>query len=268
MTRLEFSSEPSAIESGRTATWHLRIVDATSGEPVPELTMSHEKLMHLIVVSKDLAWFNHLHPEYRGNGEFTIEAVLPRAGEYKLYADYTPKGGSQEVAQHELATTGSRPAGAPASLTVDRAGEGGWMVRTTVSRPEGEPEAKGGTEFQVAMMPMPTKIVAGEDVMLHFQVRDAKGTPLTRLEPYLGALGHAVILSSDTKSYLHAHPMDGEMEGMDHGTGGGHDHGAASGGGSDVIFHTNFPTPGVYKVWGQFQYGGRIITAPFVVQVS
>jgi hypothetical protein len=268
-TRLEFASAPATIAPGTPVTWTLRIVDAKSGAPVPDFSLSHEKLMHLIVVSTDLTWFNHIHPEYKGNGEFTVEAVLPRTGDYKLYADYTPKGGSQEVAQHELVAVGAAAGTGAAALVADTVGKGGWMVRSTVSRPEGEPEATGGGEYQVAMMPMPSKIVAGKDVMLHFQVRDADGTPLTDLEPYLGALGHAVLLSGDTKTYLHTHPMDGEMEGMDHGSG-AHDHGTAakSDGGSDVIFHTNFPTPGLYKVWGQFQHKGRIITAAFVLQVA
>jgi hypothetical protein len=34
-----------------------------------------------------------------------------------------------------------------------------------------------------------------------------------------------------------------------------------------VMFHTQFPSAGVYKVWGQFQVDGKVITAPFVVQV-
>ena len=272
-TRLEFASEPAAIEAGKPATWRLRVLDAKSGQPVPEFSLSHEKLMHLIVVSSDLSWFNHIHPEYAGNGEFVVTATLPRAGSYKLYADYTPKGGSQEVAQHKLAT-----AGAASSATMQESpnepGTGGWMIRETVSRPEGEPEAAGGATYQVAMMPMPSKLVAGKDAMLHFQVRDAAGKPLTDLEPYLGALGHAVLLSSDTKTYLHTHPME---EGADHSEHGAMGHGgdsngaqpATTGGGeSDVIFHTNFPTPGLYKVWGQFQHKGRIITAAYVLRVS
>ncbi len=123
---------------------------------------------------------------------------------------------------------------------------------------------------------MPGKIRAGKDVMLHFQVRDAAGKPVTGLEPYLGAMGHAVLLSSDTKSYLHTHPMDshGDAHGsMDHGA---HDAtaGAAgstqvsAGSGSDVMFHTNFPHPGLYKAWGQFQHKGKIITAAFVLNID
>jgi hypothetical protein len=269
-TRLEFSAAPSAIPAGTPATWTLKIVDSESGEPVQEFENVHEKLLHLIVVSTDLTWFNHLHPEYQGNGIFTIDATLPRAGSYKLYADYTPKGKTQEVAQHEFATDGAQPTPTQILPVHDTAGAGGWIVREVSARPEGEPEAEGGATYQVALMPMPMKLTPNTDVMLHFQVRDANGKPVNDLEPYLGALGHAVLLSSDTKVYLHTHPMEGGMEEMDHGK---MDHGAMghshpTTGGPDVIFHTNFPSAGFYKVWGQFQHRGKIITAPFVLKVE
>jgi hypothetical protein len=152
------------------------------------------------------------------------------------------------------------------------------MTRTVASHPEGDPAAAPGPTYEVAMMPMPMRLVAGHDAMLHFQVRDGSGKPLTDLQPYLGAMGHAVILSSDTRIYLHAHPMEGGTESMNH-EGMKHDmpgmesstgksDAPPASGGPDVIFHTNFPTPGLYKVWGQFQHRGKIITAPFVVSVA
>lgn len=286
-TRLLFSSTPAVIPPGEPVTWTLRILDAASGQPVPAFSPSHEKLMHLIVVANDLSWFNHLHPEYKGKGEFAVTTTLPRAGSYKLYADYTPKGGSQEIAQHAFRTGNAPQSPMSFQQVADVAGSAGWLVKETASRPEGEPEAVGGPTYRVAMMPMPARMTAGSDVMLHFQVRDANGRPLASLEPYLGAMGHAVLLSSDTKTYLHTHPMEEGMAGMEHGpedqgAHGGHDHGghghkgldheanegSGASGGSDVIFHTNFPTPGLYKVWGQFQHDGRIITAAFVLQVD
>lgn len=279
-TKLEFLSAPTVIKAGEPATWTLKIVDAQTGAPVADFDRVHEKLMHLLLISSDLSWFNHLHPEYKGEGVFTISAVLPKAGSYKLYADYTPKGKTQEVAQYELATDGATPAPSTTQLVTDTVGEGGWMLRPTASAPEGEPDKQGNTRYTVALMPMPMKLVSGKDMMLHFQVRDAAGKPVDDLQPYLGAMGHLVVLSGDTKTFLHAHPMEGGMEGMDHGSmdhGGAahsdsgsapHEHAAPTKGGPDVIFHTNFPTPGLYKVWGQFQHKGQIITAPFTIEVS
>ena len=269
------------------------------------------KKMHLIVVKNDLSWFNHIHPQFKGDGKFVVTTALPTAGTYKIYADYTVKGVGQEIPQFEFATTGQTVKPAGVTLVPDKP-QGMWLVGKFNSHPEGEPEITDGKPYQVALMPMPTPIVAGQDVMLHFQIRDDKGVPVKDLQSYLGAMGHCVILSNDTNLYLHSHPLgaDGKMAGMDMGGMKGMDHSmggvkmdgdkmgdmkmgdgkmggmkmdapksadAKTGavkldkpmsGGADVMFHTNFPKAGLYKVWGQFQHKDRIITAAFVVDVA
>ena len=268
---LEFRSEPAVIEPGKPATWHIRTINATTGKPIEELAINHEKLMHLLVISTDLAWFNHIHPEHVGDGKFTVRTTLPSAGVYRIYADITPKGGTQLFAQTQVVAGTDGNVATSVLPVVDTAGAGGWIVRRVASHPEGEPGAIGGDEYEVAMMPMPTKLEAGVESMLHFQIRDARGRALTDLEPYLGAMGHAVVLSTDMKTMLHTHPMDA---GEHAGDSAKHAHGSAktgrstSSGSADVIFHTTFPAAGLYKVWGQFQHKGRIITAPFVLRVS
>ncbi|MBW3634989.1 MAG: hypothetical protein KY445_00815 [Armatimonadetes bacterium] len=269
-TKLLFAASPGEIPVGKPATWTLQINDAKTGAPVKDFSVVHDKLMHLIVVSRDLSWFNHIHPEYKGNGTFKVTTTLPRAGAYKLYADYTPKGKTQEVAPHEFSTAGTAPGATNVSLTPDKM-NGPWMTKKVVAHPEGEPEAKGGPTYEVALMPMPFPMKAGADSMLHFQVRDAKGVPVKDLQPYLGAMGHAVILSSDTKQYLHSHPMEGGMDGKPHDMSkmGEMKHAAPpKSGGPDVMFHTKMPAAGNYKAWGQFMHKGKIITAAFVVNAG
>ena len=270
-TKLAFSSAPRTLPVGKAATWTIKITDSKSGEAVKDFAVVHDKLMHLIVVSKDLSWFNHIHPTHKGNGVFTVSAKLPHGGAYKLYADYTPQGGGNEVAQHELSLDGISPIGA--KLVPDKM-QGAWMKKKVTAHVEGEPNAKGGATYEVALMPMPTPLLAGQDTMLHFQVRDAKSQPIKDLQPYLGAMGHCVILSQDTTKYLHSHPMEGGMNaagGMDHDMSKMGEMKSATppkSGGPDVMFHTNFPTAGLYKTWGQFMHKGKIITAAFVVNVG
>ena len=270
-TKLEFVSAPAELPVGQKATWTLKIADAKTGQPVPSFDVVHDKKMHLIVVKNDLSWFNHVHPQLKGDGTFVVSTALPSQGTYKLYADYTPTGGKQEVSQHLFATGGAEPAPSNAQLTPDKM-QGPWMKKRVTAHPESEPEAKAGAVYEVAMMPMPMPLKAGVDTMLHFQVRDAKGQPVKDLQPYLGALGHAVILSQDTDKYLHSHPMAGGMEGHDMSKMGDMSsmkHEAPpKKGGPDVMFHTNFPKAGLYRAWGQFMHRGQIITAPFTVNVG
>ncbi len=70
------------------------------------------------------------------------------------------------------------------------------------------------------------------------------------LQPYLGAMGHLVIVKDDVKTYLHAHPEE-----------------HAGAGAGVVSFMTTFPSPGTYKAWAQFQRGGKPIIADFVLRV-
>ena len=271
-TNLAFSSEPKAIPVGKPATWTLKVTDAKSGAPVKDFEVEMTKKMHLIVVKNDLSWFNHIHPTLKENGTFVVTATLPTSGTYKLYADYTLKGSGQEVPQHEFATGGAASAPSSIELAPDKM-QGPWLTKKFNAHPEGEPDAKGGAVYQVALMPMPMPLIAGGDTMLHFQIRDEKNRPVKDLQPYLGAMGHCVILSQDTSKYLHSHPM---AEGAEHDMSkmGAMDMSKMSheappkSGGPNVMFHTNFPSGGLYKVWGQFQHKGKIITAAFVVNVG
>ncbi len=87
--------------------------------------------------------------------------------------------------------------------------------------------------------------------LLRFVVIDAdSGLPATDLEPYLGATGHLLIVSSDLSTAVHGHPEGVRTTGP------------------AVTFGPVFPAPGVYKMWVQFQRRGQVITAPFVVRVS
>lgn len=297
-TNLEVSMQPTTLAPNKMATWTLRVLDKKSGQPVKDFQVEMTKLMHLIVVKSDLSWFNHIHPTYKGNGVFTISAMVPRDGSYKLYADYTPKNGTQEVPQHAF-NVGAVSSVSP-SFVADKPDAKGWMTRTVVSHPEEQPDGIAGATYQVALMPMPVKLVSGQDVMLHFQVRDAKGRPVKDLQPYLGTMGHMVVLSGDTNIYLHVHPMGSDMKGMDMSgmdmkgikmsfSGSQpklqlavmssattaksqfqlvHEESKPAKSGSDVIFHTNFPKAGIYKAWGQFRHRDKIITAPFVLNVG
>ena len=269
LTRLEVKTRPTAITACAPVLWTLRVVRTADGRPETRFAVAHEKLMHLVIVSADLHWFNHVHPDYHGKGVFTVTATLPEAGTYRLFADYTKTGGGQVVLQQDVGTGGQPPSPTMIVPVLDVADAQGWMHQRVRAIPESHPEVTTGPEYRVSMMSMPAHLRAGEAAMLHFRVEDAGGEPLRDLQPYLGAMGHAVILSSDSRTYLHAHPMEGAM----------HRQGkkgnmpamrdvAASSSGPDVTFHTEFPRPGVYKAWGQFQHRGKIVIAPFIFNVD
>jgi len=260
-TKLEFKTQPKQLKAGQPAIWLPKIFNTKTKMSVRSYETVRDHMMHLIVVSKDLSWFNHLFPEYKDHGLFVTRTVLPRAGTYKLFADYTPREGTREVTGHEFSVTGSIAAAPPSPLIADKVGKGNWIVREASSRREDEPTdqsqiaPRDAPPYQVALMATPSKLTAKQPVKLHFQIRDIDGKPLADLEPYLGAMGYAVIISSDGSTYVPAEPMKNGVADMKT-----HE--------PVVVFPTNFPRAGIYKVWGQFKHRGRIITAPFVLRVE
>ncbi|MGI9107181.1 MAG: cupredoxin domain-containing protein [Pyrinomonadaceae bacterium] len=259
----EFRTEPADVKSGEAAALLFTVKDA-QGKPVRDLQVVHEKPMHLLLVSNDLSEFHHLHPEPRADGAYRVEHTFAHGGAYKLFADFTPPGAAQVVERQNLMVAGNS--------------------RSAVELVADKQTTKTVENLQVTMQP-DKPLRAGEEVMLDFAVADERTKqPVTDLQPYLGALAHFVIISADGADFLHAHPMEKTETISGSHEGGGGDHNTtphAHGEGvaandkhtpkattSEVSAHTSFPRPGLYKVWAQFQRGGRVSTVPFVVRVA
>ena len=88
-----------------------------------------------------------------------------------------------------------------------------------------------------------------QETTVRFHLVDAAGQAVDDLQPYLGAMGHLVIISADGREYVHAHPLS-EAKTAPEGA---------------VEFAAHFPKPGIYKAWGQFQRDGSVFTVPFVM---
>jgi len=235
--RIDLTMKPASAKPGEKVIVELSPKRTKDNSVVKELDVVHEKLMHLILVSQELDWFAHEHPVQQPDGVFKLDTTFPRAGNFILFADVTPKGERNQVFPLALQVEGKKPKAA--SLKVS---------------PKG-PKKVGG--YSVAMAVSPAA-VTGEPVTLTFKVNKG-GKPVSDLQPYLGALGHVVGISEDTTQFIHAHPP------------GGHDHahhGEVKGGGPEVSFMTAFPRPGLYKVWGQFQHQGQMVIADFVLSVK
>ncbi|MBD2541719.1 hypothetical protein [Coleofasciculus sp. FACHB-SPT36] len=202
-----------------------------SGKAIVKFDTFQEKLMHLIVVSDDLQFFSHLHPTYKQNGRFEVEASFPQPGNYTLLNDYKPAGQKEQVSAVKTQIPGKILSASAIDLN---------RFKTF-----------GNTKANLVFSESTLK--AGKDVTLTFDLRDASNIqPVKDLQPYLGEKGHLVILrqspSLTAADYIHAHAMKDTPEGQ-------------------VLFHTKFPEPGKYKLWGQFNRNGKIVTADFWVEV-
>ncbi|WP_394433018.1 hypothetical protein [Streptomyces sp. SGAir0957] len=158
----------------------------STGAPVTAYKKEHDKELHLIVASRDLTAYRHLHPVRAADGTWSTPVSLPKAGDYRVFADFTPSGEKEGL----TLGTGIGVAGpyAPAAL------------------PAPSPTAHVADGYEVRVQGA-LKPGAASELTLRIS---QNGRPVTDLEPYLGAYGHLVALRSGDLAYLHVHPHDGE----------------------------------------------------------
>ena len=75
------------------------------------------RTLHLIVINRDLACFDHVDPTRLADGAYELRQPLP-AGEYMLIADFLPVGGTSQMVQRAV-ISGKAPRRTGAALPAD-----------------------------------------------------------------------------------------------------------------------------------------------------
>lgn len=223
--------ETRTAEADRSSPLRFRILDE-QGRNVTAYQEEHGKELHLILASRDLATFRHLHPVKAEDGTWSISVELPRAGDYRLFADFTPdaKGARNLTLGTDLAVTGDyRPEALPEPDRTAKAGDGYTVTLDGGLRPGAAREL--------------TLKVAKD------------GRPVTDLQPYLGAYGHLVALRHGDLAYLHVHP-------------GGEIGDSSVRPGPEVSFTATAPSTGSYRLFLDFKHEGKVRTAAFTVHAG
>jgi hypothetical protein len=246
--RLEFRTIPPVVVAGRKATLRFKVSHPGFNAVIEKFEVVHDRKYHLFVISQDMEYFEHIHPEQRPDGTWTIDVTLPKPGYYKVLSDFLPTGGSTQFIARPLVTAG---------YTGDLAGDSARLVPDTVFK-------KSVEDLTAEVSFDPPTFVAGLYGHLNFRLNDtATGKPVTDLQPYLGAFGHTLIMSEDMVDYVHSHPID--VSATDE-----------SGpkqfmlpadvdpetlrGGPEVTFEGLMPKPGRYRAWTQFRRNGKLYT--------
>jgi hypothetical protein len=190
-----------------------RIIDA-EGSTIRAFEETHERRMHLIVVRKDLSFFMHLHPTLDDDGSWRTEIEFPEPGPYTAFADFATAS-SAVTLPFDLHVQGRyehRPLGGPTEIV----------------------DADG---YEVRLVRAPDEVT----------FRISESGKRVALAPYLGAMGHLVVLRADDLAFLHVHPMESDEEGV-------------------VRFKLHLGPGPVYKAFLQFIAGQAVHTAAFVIQ--
>lgn len=192
-----------AFVAGRAQPYIFRILDP-DGDVLRDYDIEHERRLHLIVAGRSPNQvFLHLHPKQRPDGAWSVPLRLPVNGSYRVFTDFTT-GGERRT------------------LGVDIVGYDGpnrWADPTS--------------QYDVDL--------SRDGERLEFRVRQA-GNPV-KLQPYLGARGHLVVLRNGDLAYIHAHADEDEL-----------------------AFDVPFPSEGNYRLYLQFKVGGKVETVPLGVR--
>ncbi|HET9218647.1 MAG TPA: heavy metal-binding domain-containing protein [Terriglobia bacterium] len=246
--KLEFRTIPPVVVAGRKATLRFKVSHPGFNAVIEKFEVVHDRKYHLFVISQNMEYFEHIHPEQRADGTWTIDVTLPKPGYYKVLSDFLPTGGSTQFIARPLVTAG---------YAGDLAGDRARLVPDTVFK-------KSVEDLTAEVSFDPPTFVAGLYGHLNFRLSDtATGKPVTDLQPYLGAFGHTLIMSEDMVDYVHSHPVD--ISAVDE-----------SGpkqfmlpadvdpetlrGGPEVTFEGLMPKPGRYRAWTQFRRNGKLYT--------
>lgn len=246
--RLDFRTIPPVVVAGKKATLQFKVSHPSFNAIIQKFEVVHDRQYHLFVISEDMEYFQHLHPDERPDGTWTIDLTLPKPGYYKVLSDFLPSGGSSQFIARPLVTAG---------YTGDLAADSAHLVPDTVLK-------KTVDDLTAQVSFDPPQFVAGLYGHLIFQLTDTtSGRPVIDLQPYLGAFGHALIMSEDMVDYVHSHPID--LSASD-------ENGPklfmlpadvdpeTLRGGPEVTFEGLMPKPGRYRAWTQFRRHNKVYT--------
>jgi hypothetical protein len=201
--------------------------------------------VHLIIVRDDLAYIIHDHPPVGPNGLLRQSVTFPAPGRYRVLVDVYPNiPGGQPNFQlfRSVQVTGRyRPAPLPpfrADQTVD------------------------GYHFEMQGHP---SLHAIQAAFVNVRVLDPQGHKVGFV-PWFGALAHAIFFHRGSLDYFHTHVCGAGAANCTSVLGGARVSGQATAPGK-LTLGVLLPVSGTWRLFLQMKLHGRIITAPYTLEV-
>ncbi|OIJ92200.1 hypothetical protein BIV25_28275 [Streptomyces sp. MUSC 14] len=206
-------------------------VTGPDGKPVTDFAVDQTKRLHFYAIRSDLTGFQHVHPTMAGDGTWTAPLAALQPGTWRLYASFTPDSGAGKGKDFVLSRT---------------AQVSGMAMASPLPKPSGTATVDG---YTVAVKGDPMAGMAHQ-----LTVTVAKdGKPVTDLQPYLDTYAHLTAFHQGDLAFAHLHP-ETKVDG---------DHG-----GPTLTFHAEFAQSGNWRLFLQFQTGGKLHTAPLTLHVG
>ena len=254
--RAQLATSPVALASNVPTTLTFTLRDY-QGNPVQDLVLDHNRILHVVIASKDFSVFAHIHAEDLGpitaemlkTAEFTVHYTFPKPGQYLVSADYTERA---YIFSDQF------------YLNVEPSAAMSAVQNENFSRQE---NIEG---YEVTLKTSPARLKAGAPATLDYHI-EKNGKPLTEMTPYLAVPMHISIIRDDLMGFLHIHwllPVSlidkllGESIHASHLL-------VPNKFGPDIeTADFTFPSAGVYHIFGEFSVGNKIVVTQFTVRVE
>jgi putative copper export protein len=241
-------TDPVVIKVGSPVNMTIMLKDQDHS-PLKKLTIIHERILHAVIIGRDLKTFAHIHPEDLGpitpemmeNATFPLKYTFPGSGEYLLGIDFA---NDEESYSRTF------------RINVSAASE----------LPAPEPDfsaTKIFAGYQVSLNVSEDKIIAGTQTKLKYIIRK-DNQDIVDMNPYLGAALHIAVVSADFQTFIHAH---GSVPGTESSGSHLHHFKTPANFGPEIEAEIIFPSPGIYKIFAQFQHQQKVILTDFLVNV-
>lgn len=187
---MSFATDPAKPVAGQATVLTSKLTHAVSGEPVTDLQILHERIIHNFIVNLDFSSFAHIHHEdFTGlrpgdldRATFNFPYVFPTDGTYRIVSEFTHK--NRSWTKHFDLQIGSVPTATPSKIDLVRKKELG--------------------PFSATLAVSPAIPVAGFETELVLELARADN-PVTDLELILGSEVHVALWRIDGKHFGHAH---------------------------------------------------------------
>ncbi|MCZ4101650.1 hypothetical protein C8250_035180 [Streptomyces sp. So13.3] len=224
------TSQDTTLPAGQQAAYRFTVT-GPDGRPVTDFAVEQTKRMHFYAIRSDLTGFQHLHPTMAADGTWTADLATLAPGTWHLFTSFTPSTGTGKGTAFVLSRTATVP-GAATKTSLPAA--------TTSAEVDGYTITVKGSPMAGMEHPLTVNITRG-------------GKPVTDLQPYLDTYAHLTAFHEGDTAFAHLHPTT-KVNG---------DHG-----GPELSFHAELPTPGNWRLFLQFQTGGKLHTAALTLNVG
>jgi hypothetical protein len=203
--------------------------------------------VHLIMVRRDLSTIIHTHPPIAADGTVSESVTFTTPGVYRVVVDAYPKstGPQQNFQLFKPLIVKGTPAPQPIPPFSPVVKVDGYTIRMA-----GKPD-----------------LHAIQPDYLHLTVTDPNGKPLTFV-PWYGALAHAIFFRKGTLDYFHTHVCAPGMVACTAAVAGGSKVSGSSTTPGKIKVGVLVPVAGTWRLFLQFLANGKVITAPFTLDVK